>query len=644
MTENNAPRAAVRPQDDLFRHVNGHWLTSTTIDDDKASAGSFVTLREEAEKAVRSIVEELDPQQEGERGKVAALYAAFMDEARIEELGAASLRPLLTRIDAIDGPDALARHWGWCLRHGISALYDVGADADADNPTHHTLMVAQDGLGLPDRDYYVSEENAELRQAYLAHVERSLALAGIVDAPAQAAMVLDLETAIAEQHWTRVQTRDIKARHNPMTWQEFSALAPALRADLVLEGAETSEEAIGRLQVFQPSFHTGVAPLVNEERMEQWRAWARWSLVRSLAPYLSSSFVDERFAFYGRTLQGTQQITERWKRGVGLAEGCLGEAIGKIYVERHFPAASKERMDELVTNLLAAYGESIADLDWMGEQTRAEALRKLEKFRPKIGFPAHWRDYTTLEVLPGDLVGSVLAAGRFSFAEQLDKLQRPVDPDEWMMLPQTVNAYYHALRNEIVFPAAILQPPFFDAEASDPVNYGGIGSVIGHEIGHGFDDQGSNCDGDGRLRNWWTDQDHEAFTARTSALVAQYEALTPQDLIDDNPRPHVNGELTIGENIGDLGGVGIALRALRIAHDGELTDEQVRDFFTGYATIWCSKARPERARQLLVIDPHSPAEFRCNQIARNVDAFHEAFGTAPGDGMWLDPQQRVTIW
>ncbi|MEL4358245.1 M13-type metalloendopeptidase [Luteococcus sp. H154] len=645
---------AIRPQDDLFRHVNGAWLAQAPIDPDKPSAGSFVDLTEKSRRAVREIIEELaarpgveKPVEEAD--KVATLYRDFLDTDAIEALCAGPLEPLLDRVDRIVGVEELAEHWGWSLAHGIGALVQLGPDADMADPTRYALFLEQGGIGLPDRDYYLAEEHAELLAAYRAHVERSLSLAGVSDAAEQAAQVVALETEIARRHWARERTRDLAAKYNPTSWLRLTDEVPGLHLDRLAAGMQANPEQLDLVVNGQPSFLTEAAELLTIERLPQWRAWCRWRIVTALSPWLSTAFVDERFDFYERTLQGVEQQRPRWKRGVALVEGAMGEAVGKVYVQRYFPASAKERMDELVANLLAAYRESITALDWMGEDTRAEALRKLDAFTPKIGHPENFRDYSALELIPGDLVGNVLRVDEFETRYQLAKLTRPVDGDEWLMTPQTVNAYYHPLRNEIVFPAAILQPPFFNPDADDAVNYGGIGSVIGHEIGHGFDDQGSTCDGDGKLRNWWTDADRAAFTERTAALVEQFNALTPLELADDQPPVHVNGAFTIGENIGDLGGVGIALKAWRMATDGVepepvdgLTGTQ--RFFHGYATIWSSKARNEHARRMLVVDPHSPAEFRCNQILRNVDAFHEAFGTTAQDGMWLAPEDRVTIW
>ncbi len=488
-----------------------------------------------------------------------------------------------------------------------------------------------------------------IRESYLDHVATMLELAGVADARQQAHTVVALESEIAACHWDRVRTRDMVKMYNLQSWEQFTESCPQLRWGAFVEGAGLAGRTPADVVNTQPSFFSDVAALVVPERMSEWRAWARWHAIRSLAPILSSAFVDARFDFYGRTLNGTPTLRERWKRGVALVESVLGEAIGKIYVARHFPPEAKERMDELVGHLIEAYRESIESLDWMGADTRSQALDKLAKFTPKIGYPAKWRDYSALEIIPGDLVGNAMRADEFEFERDLRRLSEPIDHDEWLMFPQTVNAYYHPLRNEIVFPAAILQPPFFSPEADDAVNYGGIGAVIGHEIGHGFDDQGSTCDGDGALRNWWTDADRTAFEQRTHNLIDQYSALVPEQLRTDAEAQHVNGELTIGENIGDLGGLGIAYRAWQLAQAGRSVPPV--DGFTGpqrlflsWALIWRSKMRDEALRQRLTVDPHSPNEFRCNQIVKNLDVFAEAFDVRPGDGMWLDPEERVRIW
>lgn len=638
---------SVRPTQDLFRFVNGTWLANATIPEDRSRWGTFDQLREKSEQDIREIIEELSPQQDPstERSKIANLFASFMDEQKAEDLATTPLQPLLARVDAIDSVAALARHWGWSVRHGVTSLSGFGNEADPGDPKRYLMFVVQDGIGLPDEEYYRLDQHAEIRESYLTHITKALKLAGVAEAEQQARAAFELETLIASHHWDKVRTRDMVEMYHLQTWEQFTAESPALEWDEFLAGAQLPKPAVGEVVNCQRTFFGEVAALVTTDRLEQWKSWARWHVVDALAPFLNDALVQENFDFNSRILQGVPKLRERWKRGVSLVEAVLGEAVGKIYVERHFPPATKARADDLVANLLEAYRRSISALDWMTEETRTQALDKLSKFRPKIGYPVKWRDYSGLQVVPGDLVGNVLRANSFGFDYTIEKLSGPVDPNEWLMFPQTVNAYYHPLRNEIVFPAAILQPPFFNPDADDAVNYGGIGAVIGHEIGHGFDDKGSTCDGDGRLRNWWSDQDRAAFEARTAKLVDQYNALAPSV----TPDVHVNGELTLGENIGDLGGLSIAYQAWQIAIGGN-NPEPVGGFtgqqrvFLGWAQCWCCLIRPQAMKERLATDPHSPDELRCNQVVRNIPAFHEAFGTKPGESMWLDPDKRVQIW
>ncbi len=636
----------VRPADDLFDHVNGGWIATATIPEDRSGWGAFYELREASEAAVRAIVDRCQPRSdEPDEARIANLYASYMDFDAVEALGSDPLRPLLAMIDQIDSVAALARFWGWSVRHGITALIDVDNDADPGDPGRYLIFAGQSGIGLPDEEYYRLDEHDEIRQAYQAHMVKILDLAGVPEPDEQARRAFDLEGRIAACHWDKVRTRDMVQMYFPQTWQEFTSMAPGMAWDDFLKGADLPASAVAEVINCQRTFLTEVAGLVVEENLDDWRAWARWHLVDGLAPYLSSAIVEQNFDFYGRTLQGIPVLRDRWKRGISLVEGVLGEAIGRIYVDAHFPPATKARADELVANLLEAYRRSIATLDWMTDETRAEALDKLAKFKAKIGYPGKWRDYSALELVPDDLIGNVLRADSFAFDHMINQLSGPIDPEEWLMYPQTVNAYYHPLRNEIVFPAAILQPPFFNADADDAVNYGGIGAVIGHEIGHGFDDQGSTCDGDGRLRNWWTDEDRAAFEQRTASLVDQYAQLSPSTV----PDVKVNGELTLGENIGDLGGLAIAFAAWQIAvgHEEPEPVDQIpaaQRLFFGWAQSWRTMMRPQAMKERLATDPHSPDEIRCNQTVRNIDQFHEAFGTVPGDAMWLDPSQRVHIW
>ncbi|SDB80701.1 endothelin-converting enzyme Metallo peptidase. MEROPS family M13 [Raineyella antarctica] len=645
---------------DFYRHVNGSWLDSATIPDDKPLTGAFSDLRDRSEEAVRDLVTGLGtpaphegPQTDTDR--IAGLYASFMDTETIERLGAAPLGSELAAVEAVEDVAGLVSLLGANARGGLGSLLYGGVDADPGAPEQYALFISQGGLGLPDEEYYRLEQYADIRAAYVAHMERMFALAGLEDPAGQAAAVMALETGIAACHWDKVRRRDMVASYNPITIDELvrrvGAINPAVDLSRWFEGLGVDLAKVTKVIESQPSFLDEVAPLLATDRLPQWRSWARWRVLNGTASYLSDDFVLEHFGFYGTTLSGTPTIKPRWKRGVGLVEGCVGEAVGRLYVDAYFPPAAKERCDELVANLLEAYRRSISSLEWMTEATRTEALSKLAKFTPKIGYPGKWIDYSKLEIRPDDLVGNVRRTAEFDTDRDLAKVGGPIDPDEWFMTPQTVNAYYHPLRNEIVFPAAILQPPFFDPEADDAVNFGGIGAVIGHEIGHGFDDQGSTADGDGRLRNWWTDADRTAFEERTKALIAQYDGLVPEGADGQS----VNGALTIGENIGDLGGASIAYDAWRIAlaspETGETIEPEPIDglsgaqrFFMNFARIWQQKTRPETVRQRLATDPHSPSEFRCNQTLKNLDAFHETFGTQEGDGMWLAPQERVHIW
>ena len=679
---------SVRPQDDLFRFVNGQWLTTAEIPADRPSSGAFTTLRDESEAACRQIVEELAEQfssvaPEGaaevlstNRGRVGALYQAFMDEAHLEELGAEPLAEELAPVLGASSKEELARALGEMTPVGFMGVVGADVEVDINDPERYTSWVGQSGLGLPDESYYREEAQAPLRQAYVEHVARMMALAGLPDSFGAsgedlAERVMAVETALAKGHWDRVTCRDVEKMNNPMSWQQIVDSAPDLPWDEWREGIRAAARSAGIEQtafleeaiVTQPDYLPHAAGVWQETDLEDLKAWVAWHVVHGRASLLSGAFVEESFDFYGRTLQGTDELRPRWKRGVGLVESCLGEALGEIYVERHFPPSHKSAMEALVGRLIEAYHQSISSLEWMSPATRERALEKLALFTPKIGYPVRWRDYSAVEVVPGDVLASVRSVERADMAYSLNKLTKPVDRDEWHMTPQTVNAYYNPTMNEIVFPAAILQPPFFDPQADDAVNYAGIGAVIGHEIGHGFDDQGSTFDGTGKVSDWWTQEDREAFTERTSALISQYDAYTPEVVVAKHREagtaqeeiPHVNGALTIGENIGDLGGLGIALKAysLALADTGipSVDEAPVIDgltglqrFFYSWARIWRSKSRPDYAELLLTVDPHSPAEFRCNGIVRNVDAFYKAFAVDSDDALWLSPNERVSIW
>jgi putative endopeptidase len=634
----------IRPQDDLFRHVNGRWLARTEIPADRASYGSFVILREEAEKAVREIVEEAESAPEGsEERKFGDLYASFMDSERAEQLGWQPIGETLAAARAVSSVPELLDTLGRLERLGVGGLYQLFVDTDPGNPQRYLVFFEQGGISLPDERYYREDRFAGVRDAFTGHVQRMFELAGLPDADLAAKRVFALETAMAGHHWDNVASRDSEKTYNLFTWSDALSDGPDLRGWLA--ALDPPARAFDEIVLRQPSFSTGLASLLTEEHLPAWRDWLCWQVIHSAAGYLSDAFVQEDFNFYGRTLTGTPQLRERWKRGVSLVEEAMGEAVGRAYVARHFGPGAKERMDVLVANLREAYRQSITELDWMGADTRRRALEKLQKFTPKIGYPVRWRDYSNLSIDPADLVANVRAAHAFEFRRQLNKIGKPIDRDEWHMTPQTVNAYYNPGMNEIVFPAAILQDPFFDPGRDDAANYGAIGAVIGHEIGHGFDDQGSKYDGDGRLTDWWSAADRQAFEARTRSLIEQYNALAPRQ----TPGQHVNGALTIGENIGDLGGLGIAWKAYLVSLHGE--PEPVIDgltgaqrFFLSWARAWQYKVRDEEVVRGLATDPHSPPEFRCNQIVRNLDEFYGAFGLGARDELWLEPPARVTIW
>jgi endothelin-converting enzyme/putative endopeptidase len=628
----------VRPQDDLFGHVNGTWLRTYEIPDDKASAGAFVVLVDEAEAQVREIIEGAP-----EGSKIGDLYASFMDTDAIAAAGTRPIEPLVAAVEGLRDVADLAAFLGEFERIGGHGLFGGYVNTDDKDSERYLFNLYQGGLGLPDESYYRDEKYAEIRAKYVDYLTKLFTLGG-ADAPVDAAQtVLAIDTKLAGGHWERTETRDRQKTYNLLTLAELRALAPGFDWDAYvtnLSGAKLSaEQVLGEVIVRQPSFFSHLSGVLEDTSVAEWKAWLLAHVLRWAAPYLTDDFVETNFDFYGRTLSGTPQLRERWKRGVSLVEGALGEEVGKEYVARHFPPASKAMMDELVANLLAAYRQSIAGLDWMSEETKQRAFAKLEKFTPKIGYPNKWRDYSALTVSRHDLLGNVQAASIFETDRELGKLGGPVDREEWHMLPQTVNAYYNPGTNEICFPAGILQKPFFSPDATPAENYGGIGAVIGHEIGHGFDDQGSHYDGDGNMANWWSDEDRAAFEVKTKALIAQYDGLELRDL----PGERVNGALTVGENIGDLGGLTIAYKAFLIARGGAVSDEEKRDLFLNWAYVWRGKRRPEQLQQLLAVDPHSPAEFRAN-IVRNLDEFHEVFGTAPGDGLWLDPAERVRIW
>ena len=637
---------AVRAQDDLYHHVNNSWFDSNEIPSDKARYGTFDVLADGAEAAIRSILDESrTAPRDSEARKIGDLYSSFLDESRVEELGAAPLVERLRDIDDVSTLSELLEMVGSLQRRGVGGLYALYVDNDPGDPSRYVIFLEQGGLSLPDESYYREGHFADVRDAFVAHVTRMFTLAEVSDAATRAHGVFMLESALARHHWDNVASRDSEKTYNPTAWSDACALVGAHALESWLRGVNAPEGSFAQVVLRQPSFSSGLGELLGVTQLASWKDWLSWRVIAGDAPYLSSAFVNEHFDFYAKTLTGAETLRERWKRGVALVEGAMGEAVAKIYVERHYPVDVKARMDVLVANLIEAYRQSITGLEWMGEATRQRALEKLDAFTPKIGYPVRWRDYSTLSVDASDLIANVRSASGFEFNRAMAKIGQPVDRDEWFMTPQTVNAYYNPGFNEVVFPASILQPPFFDATRDEAANYGAIGAVIGHEIGHGFDDQGSKFDGTGKLHDWWAPSDRAAFEERANALIAQYDELSPRQ----TPELHVNGALTVGENIGDLGGLAIAWKAYLLSLDGgeapvvgELSG--AHRFIFAWAQTWREKLKKEEVERLLAIDPHSPNEFRCNQIVRNLEVYYDAFAVEAGDAMWLEPSARVTIW
>lgn len=681
--------AVTGPAQDLFRYVNGPWIDMYRLPDDRSRYGSFDKLAEDAENQIREILEDDDCPAE----KSHALYASFLDVDAINASGLAAIEDQLKAIDVAADKAELTRSLGAMNPAGGPDLIGIAVYGDPGAPETNIIHIEQSGLGLPDEAYYREDHYAPIREAYVDMVAKQLKNAKLAaddeQAEAQAQRFLDVETRIAANHWDNVATRDSVKTYNPTDYAELSGMLADYDLDTWIESWQSAYDQTSAAQVqpldfrgifnhvvvHEPSFLTGLNAFWKAADLDDLKLWARVHVIIGSTLELPHEFDETNFEFYGKTLSGQKQQRVRWKRGVSLVNGICGEDVGREYVKRHFPESSKQRMEQLVGNLIDAYRVSISSSAWLGEETKQKALEKLSKFVPKIGYTNHWRDYSALDVRENaGFAENMRAANLYETGYQLAKVGKSVDKDEWLMNPQTVNAYYEPSMNVIVFPAAILQPPFFDPKAEDAANYGGIGAVIGHEIGHGFDDQGSQYDGDGKLNNWWTDEDRKNFEARTGALIAQYNSFVPLQLAEkyaDEPdkAPHVNGALTIGENIGDLGGVNIALKAYAFAlgkaagksdakEDGSpaaikaLLDTApemdgftgLQRFFLSYASIWRTKNRDELAEQYLQIDPHSPAEFRTNGIASNVDLFYDAFGVTEGDAMWLAPKDRVRIW
>ena len=640
--------SSVRPEDDVYQYLNGKWLRTFQLPADKGAVGSFTAVEDTTEEQLRSIVESLDQASlsdgDADSKKLADLYASFMNEEQLEVLGLKPLQAEFAAIDAIKDMNSLPVLVAHMNAIGAGAPYGLFVNLDARNSTQYAVSLFQGGLGLPDRDYYLKDD-AKLKQArvgYLAHIEKMLSMAGESKAAEHAAAILNLETALAKLQWTRVEDRDPIKTYNKTAITELPALMPGYDWQRYVRSAGIDGK-VDSVIIRQPSYFTGLGKVMTNTPLPVWKAYFKWRVLSAAAPYLSKTFVDERFAFTGGILRGVPENQPRWKRGVALLDGSIGEALGKLYVAKYFPPQHKARMQALVQNFLEAYRRDIDTLDWMSAETKVGAQAKLAKMLPKIGYPDRWRDYSTLKVSRDDLHGNVVRANEFEYRRNLAKLGKPVDHGEWRMRPQTVNASYNPTSNEITFPAAILQPPFFDATADDAVNYGGIGAVIGHEMSHGFDDQGSQFDADGNLHDWFTKADHEKFAEKTKALVAQYNAYEPV------PDYHVNGALTLGENIGDNSGLAIAYKAYRISlagHEAAVVDGFTGDqrLYLGWVQVWRGKVREAEAIQRIKTDPHSPPAVRGTAPLRNQAGFYAAFGLKPGDKLYLPPDQRVNIW
>lgn len=634
----------VRPQDDFFAYVNGTWLQNTEIPADKSRWGGFSILRDKSTEQVKALIMEAGENASSTGAKqIGDLYNSFMNEKLIEEKGLAALKSELAKVDAIKTRTDLTDYFAYADTVGYDAPFGAFIYQDMKDVENYIAFMWQAGLGLPDRDYYFddSEKGQKLQQAYMDYLVKVQQLAGLEEAKGYADKIYALEKSLAEHHRSRVDNRDPDKYFNKKSVQELAELMPDVDWDSYLPKAMLDKA--DNIVVGQPEYLQAANDIIADTDMATWRRYLKVKVLGSMAPYMHSELAQAHFDFYSTAVRGVEQMEPRWKRAVQFVNGSVGELVGKRYVEKHFPPEAKARMVELVDNLKAAYRESIESLQWMGEETKKEALDKLANFTTKIGYPDKWRDYSDLEVSADDLVGNVLAANLFETSYERGKLGKPLDRTEWGMSPQTVNAYYNPAMNEIVFPAAILQPPFFNMQADDAVNYGGIGGVIGHEIGHGFDDKGSKFDGKGYLNNWWTDSDRENFEHLTGKLVAQYNGYEPID------GEHINGELTLGENIGDLSGLGIAYKAYKMSLDGQeapIIDGFTGDqrLFMGWAQVWRSKIRDEALSERLKTDPHSPAEYRVKGVLPNISAFYTAFEVQEGDGMYLPEEERVVIW
>ncbi|MDZ4714633.1 MAG: M13 family metallopeptidase [Cytophagales bacterium] len=636
----------VNPGDNFQMYVNGTWIKNTEIPADKASYGIGYIIHEKSQDDVKKIIEEAAAAGKEfgtDEQKVGDLYASFLDMEKRNTLGTAPLAPEFEKIDAIKDSKGLAEYFGYANIYGYGSPFGLFIVPDFKKPTEYALYCWQSGLGLPDREYYLdpSAKQQEIRKAYVEHMAIMLDLGGVKNGKKLAKDIMALETAMASKHMKKEETRDMARMYNMYPVDSLDQVMGKFDFKAFLAGSKVP--LLDRLVIGQPSFVLAMNDLAAGTSLDTWKAYLKWNVINAGASLLNTAMDEQNFKFYGKTLTGRIEQRPAWRRGVDVVNGNLGEVVGKVYVEKHFPTEAKERMTALVGNLIEAYRMSINELDWMGAETKMQALDKLSKFTPKIGYPDKWKDYSAVTIKKDNLFGNIQSAKLATHNQELAKIGKPIDKTEWGMTPQTVNAYYDPTKNEIVFPAAILQPPFFDLHADDAVNYGAIGAVIGHEIGHGFDDQGSTFTGDGELKNWWTDKDKEEFKKRTEALVAQYSAYKVF------PDLNVNGEFTQGENIGDLGGLGIALKAYKMSLKGK--DEPMMDGFTGtqrvflgYAQAWRGKSREQALRMQINTDPHSPGVFRVNGVVRNIPEFYDAFGIKPTDTLYLAPGQRVKIW
>ncbi len=636
----------VNPGDNFDAYVNGTWVKKNKIPADKTSYGAFDILYDQSQKNVKAIIEEASKgsfAEGSDEQKIGDYYNSFMNRKDRDAKGTAPIQPELKNIDAIANYSDLAAYFGKSNRTGISVPFSVVVTEDFKNPKQYTLMTWQGGLGLPEREYYLQTDAkmVETRTKYVAHIEKMLQLVGLPNPAQSATKIMALETALATKHMKKEETRNTAKLYNKYNVADLKTLMADFDWNAMLKNAGIDKEKT--IVISQIEYTKSLNSIIKNTPLDTWKTYLKWSLINSTANYLSTNLDKQNFDFYGKTLYGTEAQEEDWKRGVSSVNDGLGEIVGKVYVKKHFSPEAKERMTAMVKNLLKAYAESIKKLDWMSENTKKEALAKVDKFMIKIGYPDKWRDYSALKVAKNDLYGNAQRSREFEYNRMLNKLGKPVDRTEWGMTPQTVNAYYNPTLNEIVFPAAILQPPFFNLKADDAVNYGGIGAVIGHEIGHGFDDQGSTFDGEGVMRNWWTPQDLTAFQAKTKSLVDQYSAFKVF------PDLNLNGEFTLGENIGDLGGLSIAIKAYKLSLNGKEAPVMdgfsgIQRVFLGWGQVWMDKSREKAIRNQIASDPHSPAKFRINAVVRNVPEFYEAFKIKPTDSLYLSADKRVKIW